>query len=127
MSLLIVVENDNQCMLEAVRDCNTTKEEFERNLKALRDKASSSVKDLLKEHDVDVILGPCDSRTGSVGSAAGFPTANLPLGFADFNGRGFGLHMIAPEHHEHKMLEIMAAWQTTFPEAIRPPPLLVKS
>jgi amidase len=114
-------------MLEAVRDCTTTKEEFERNMNALRDKASGSVRSLLKEYDVDVIVGPCDSRTGSVGSASGFPVANLPLGFAHFNGRGFGLHMIAPENQEAKMLQIMAAWEASFPENVRPPPLLVES
>lgn len=114
-------------MLEAVRDCTTTKEEFERNLKALRDKAASIVTQLLEVYDVDVIVGPSDSRTGSIGSAAGFPTANLPLGFAHFNGRGFGIHMIAPRNEEAKMLQIMAAWEATFPEGISPPPLLLES
>jgi len=114
-------------MLEAARDNTMTREVFERNLKALRDKASGNVIDLLKKYDVDVVLGPSDSRTGSVGAAAGFPVANLPLGFAQFNGRGFALHMIAPEKQESKMLQIMAAWEATFPENVRPPPLLVES
>jgi amidase len=96
-------------------------------LKALREKASAGVRSLLEEYDIDVIIGPGDSRTGSVGSAADFPVANLPLGFANFNGRGFGLHMIAPKYQEAKMLQIMAAWEKTFPENVRPPPLLLNS
>jgi amidase len=32
------------------------------------------------------------------------PVGNLPLGFADFNGREFSLHMVAPENPEAKML-----------------------
>lgn len=114
-------------MLEAVRDCTTTKDKFDRNLKALRDKAAESVLRLLEEYDVDVVVGPGDSRTGSVGSASDFPVANLPLGFANFNGRGISLHMIAPKYQEAKMLQIMAAWEATFPENVRPPPLLVES
>jgi amidase len=94
-------------------------------MEALREFASSKVKGLLHEHDLDVILGPCDSRTGSVGSASGFPVGNLPLGFAEFNGRPFALHMLALENQEAKMLRIMAAWEGTFPENVRPPPLLV--
>jgi amidase len=117
---------DNQKLFEAARDCTTTQEEHDRNLKALREKASGSVQSLLEEYDVDVIVGPGDSRTGSVGAASDFPVANLPLGFADFNGRGFGLHMIAPKYHEAKMLRVMAAWEATFPDYVRPPPLLLE-
>ncbi|MCJ1313408.1 hypothetical protein MMC25_007086 [Agyrium rufum] len=95
--------------LEGGRDCTTTKAEFERNLKAFREMASRIVKNLLKEYEADVIIGPCDSRTGSVGSSSDFSVANLPLGFADFDGRGFGLHMLAPKVEEAKMLPIMAA------------------
>ncbi|KIX07669.1 uncharacterized protein Z518_02323 [Rhinocladiella mackenziei CBS 650.93] len=118
--------NDNQWFLETARDDSTTKEVFDRNFKALRDFASGTMKSLLKEYDIDVVLGPCDSRTGSVGTASGFPVASLPLGFADFNGRGFSLHMLAPENEEAKMLHVMAAWQATFPEGVRPPPILIE-
>jgi len=125
--LTYVTGKNNQKLLEAVRDCKTTDEEYERNLKALRDTASSSVSNLMKEYDVDVIVGPCDSLTGSVGSASGFPTANLPLGFAGFNGRAFSLHMIAQPAQEQLLLQVMAAWEATFPENVRPPPQLVES
>lgn len=88
--------NDNQMSLEAARGTTITEEEFDRNFKSLRDKAAGNIRSLLRDYDVDAILGPCDSRTGSMGSAPGFPVANLPLGFAHFNGRPFSLHMIAP-------------------------------
>jgi amidase len=121
------IGNDNQKILESARDTNMTQDIFDRNFKALRDTASKSVLDLLKEYDLDVIIGPADSRTASVGAASGFPVANLPLGFADFNGRAFALHMIAPDRHEAKMLQIMAAWEATFPNNVRPSPLLLES
>lgn len=112
-------------MLEMARDGNMTQEVFDRNFNALRERASSHVRSLLEAHDIDVVLGPCDSRTGSVGSASGFPVANLPLGFADHNGRAFSLHMIAPSGQEAKLLQIMSAWEATFPGNVKPPPLLL--
>jgi amidase len=74
------------------------------------------------DYEVDVNLGPGDSRTASMASAAGFPSANLPLGLADFNDRGFGLHMIARPDEEKIMLVVMEAWEVTFPNSIHPPP-----
>ncbi|KAK4236509.1 amidase signature enzyme [Achaetomium macrosporum] len=117
--------NDNQKALETSRDRNMTQETYDRNVKALRDFAASNVRSLLKQHDVDAILGPCDSRTGSVGAAAEYPVGNLPLGFADFNGPPFSLHMIAPANEEAKMLQIISAWEATFPDNVKPPPQLV--
>jgi amidase len=123
--LLIFKGNDDQKLLEAARDCLTSREEYNRNLKALREKGSSSIQSVLFEYDVDVIVGPCDSFAGMAGAASDFPVANLPLGFADFNGRGFSLHMLAPKYEEAKMFRIMAAWEATFPDNVRPPPALL--
>lgn len=80
---------------------------------------------MMNGYEVDVILGPCDSRTASVGAAAGFPVGNLPLGYAFFNGRPFSLHVIAPPDEEGKIFQVMSAWEATFPENVRPPPQLV--
>ena len=80
--------------------------------------------EFLEKYDVDVIAGPCDSRFASVGSAAGVPVGNLPLGFAHFNGRPFSLHVLAPKDEDVRILRVMSAWEATFPENVRPPPLL---
>jgi amidase len=34
--------------------------------------------------------------------------------------------MIAPAHEEAKMLQIMSAWEATFPENVKPPPQMVE-
>ncbi|KAH7141536.1 hypothetical protein B0J13DRAFT_585866 [Dactylonectria estremocensis] len=60
----------------------------------------------LEEDKVDVVLGPCDSRTASVGAAAGFPVGNLPLGFAFFNGRPFSLHVTTPANEEEGIYKL---------------------
>ncbi|KAK5073312.1 hypothetical protein LTR24_010359 [Lithohypha guttulata] len=73
---------------------------------------------------VDVIMAPSDSRLVSVASAAGCPVANVPLGFARFNGRAHGLNVIARPRDERALLQVMLAWQGTFPEALAPPPMM---
>lgn len=107
--------------LEAGRDSLSQK----MSTKAFRDKASGNVCSLLKEYDVDAILGSCDSRTGSVGAAAGFPNPNLPLGFGHLNGQPFSLHVSIFTNEEAKM-QILSAWDATFPENVRLPSLLVE-
>ncbi len=64
--LLIIPGNDNQWFLETARDATTTKEVFDRNFNALRAFVSTIMKSLFEKYDIDVVLGPCDSRTGSV-------------------------------------------------------------
>jgi amidase len=98
-----------------------TQDEYDRNSQILRDVARDTVEKVLKDCAVDVILAPCDSRLNSVAAAAGYPLGNLPLGYADFNGRGFSLHAIAPAGAEGEILRVMSAWEATFPENVRPP------
>ncbi|KAI0110866.1 hypothetical protein GGR51DRAFT_81205 [Nemania sp. FL0031] len=119
--------DNNQRGLERMRDSKMTEEQYDRNAKALQGAARGAVHRMLDNYDVDVILGPCDSRFDSVATAAGYPLGNLPLGYADFNGRGFSLHMIAPAGEEAKMFQVMSAWEATFPENVRPPRALIKS
>lgn len=69
-------------------------------------------------------MAPSDSWLVSVASAAGCPVANVPLGFARFNGRAHCLNVIARPRDEHALLQVMMAWQRTFPEALAPPPMM---
>ena len=48
----------------------------------------------------------------------------MPLGFADFNGRAFGVQVLAKTGEEDKILPVMSAWEATVPKG-RQPPLLV--
>ena len=102
-----------------------TDEEYDVGLKLMRDTASNSIDATFAEHEVDVILGPADARMASIAAAAGYPVASVPLGFADFNGRAFGMNIIAGRGQEGIILQVMSAWEATFPEARKPPPLLI--
>lgn len=107
-----------------MRDYTITAEEYTRNATAIRAAARDAVRQVLEDYDVDVNFAPYDSRMNSIGAAAGYPVGNFPLGYADFNGRGFSLHTIAPAGEEAKIFQVMSAWEATFPENVRPPRIL---
>ena len=98
-------------------------ERYKRGLESTRSRTSTSIQKSLDENRIDVIMGPADARMASVAAAAGYPVATVPLGFADFNGRAFGMNVIAPAGQEHEIFRVMSAWETTFGPR-EPPPLL---
>ncbi|RSL88059.1 hypothetical protein CEP51_001899 [Fusarium floridanum] len=77
----------------------------------------------LKDYEVDVIVGTPTGRMITVAALAGYPIGSLPLGYARFNGRPFGLAVIAPANAETLALSVMSAWEATFPQR-KPPPQL---
>lgn len=72
-----------------------------------------------------VIMGFGNGLLPSFCAAAGCPIGTVPLGYADFNGRAFGMHIIASPGCESTIFEIMSAWESTFPEARKAPRLLI--
>lgn len=74
---------------------------------------------------MDLILGPADCRMAIVAAVAGYSVGNLPLGLANFNGRAFGMRVVASADEEGKIIQLMSAWEKTFPEARVPPSQLV--
>lgn len=73
--------------------------------------AIKAIDKTLTDHKIDVILGPADARMASLAAVAGYgyPVASVPLGFADFNGRAFGMNIIARAGEEGKILGEPAA------------------
>ena len=102
-----------------------THENYERGLKTTRNHTRNAIQKSLEVNDIDVIMGPADARIASVAAAAGYPVATVPLGFADFNGRAFGMNLIAGENKEGALLQVMSAWEKTF--GPREPPNLPPS
>lgn len=91
----------------------------------MRDTARENIETVLSENKIDIILAPGDARMASIASIAGYPHGAVPLGFAEFNGRAFGLNVLARAGEEGKILAFMSAWEATFPHARQPPPILV--
>ena len=95
---------------------------------------------ILKEYDIDVIIGPAESSMTDIASASGqqesliilqhayelthatgYPIASLPLGYLDFNGRPFAMAALVSGHQEATLVKVQSAWEATFPPR-RPPP-----
>ncbi|KAL8854605.1 MAG: hypothetical protein Q9221_000640 [Calogaya cf. arnoldii] len=117
-------EHPNQEILIGALKSNMTDQQCKERLAITRHRAVSAIKKSLAENEIDLILGPADSRIANVAAAAGFPVAAVPLGLADLNGRAFGMLLISPENTEAKIFEVMSAWEATL-EPREPPPMLV--
>jgi amidase len=117
--------NNNVDAIKAASESILTKEEFERNERVLRKTAHDHLLEILDESDADVIVGPGDSEINMIAAYAGWTVGSVPAGFADFNGRPWSLHVLAPPGEEGRIFRVMAAWEATFPQNVQPPPKLV--
>ena len=100
-------------------------EQYDVGLKHFRESMRDSVEKLLKETGTDVIMASGESLLPTVAAVTGYPIGSVPLGYSTYNGRPFGLEIMARNGEEEKMFEMMSAWEATFPGARQPPPLLV--
>ena len=104
-------------------------DEREKKLQICRQWAAiEGVDKVIKEHNVDVIVGPCDSFFAGVGVAARaylrsaspsvankfteYPLASIPLSYVESSGRPYGLHVIVKAHEEGKIVSFMSAWES---------------
>lgn len=85
-----------------------------------------SIEKCLAESKADVIMASGESLLTSIAAVAGYPIASVPLGFSTLNGRPSGMEIMARNGDEEKIFEVMSAWEVTFPDGRRPPPLLAK-
>ncbi|KAM0335643.1 hypothetical protein ACHAQA_000692 [Verticillium albo-atrum] len=79
---------------------------------------------ILREYNIDVIIGPAESPMSSIAAASGYPIASMPLGYLDFNGRPFGMAALASANQEAVLIKVQIS-PTPIPtnELIKPPPL----
>jgi len=82
--------------------------------------ATDGVDRVLKEHDVDIIIGPADSRLPDVLALARYPAVTLPLSYLHWNGRPFGLLACSTKYQEQLLLNVAACWERTFPSRKAP-------
>ena len=120
-------DHPNQDVIKKAIDDDMSEKHYQESLNELRSRTQENIDRCLSETGSHVIIGPADSLLVSLAAAAGYPVASVPLGFADFNGRPFGMHIIARAHEEGRIFQVMSAWHATFPDAWMPPPLLVST
>ncbi|KAL6824616.1 amidase signature enzyme [Trichoderma sp. SZMC 28015] len=80
---------------------------------------------IFEETAAEVLIGPLDGRIVTIAAAAGYPAGVAPLGYADnYNGRAYGVVIVAKARDEGKILQAMSAWEETMPRRIPPPQLV---
>ncbi|KAM6525857.1 hypothetical protein FALCPG4_011392 [Fusarium falciforme] len=114
---------DQQLLLET-EDLKLSSEDYDKHLSHLRKVARQEGLDyIFQKYEVDVIIGSSDTPITAFASGSGYPVGSVPLGYLDFNGRPFGLAVLAAKNQEAKILKFMSAWEATFGPR-KPPPML---
>ncbi|KAJ3464919.1 hypothetical protein MRS44_005577 [Fusarium solani] len=115
--------DDQQILLET-EDLELSSEDYDKHLSHLRKVARQEGLDyIFQKYEVDVIIGSSDTPITAFASGSGYPVGSVPLGYLDFNGRPFGLAVLAAKNQEAKILKFMSAWEATFGPR-KPPPML---
>lgn len=91
-------------MLENGLKNNTTDEEYHRSLDYLRRSVRETMEKLWAETGTDVIMASGESNLTTTAAAAGYPIASVPLGFSTFNGRPYGLEIVARNGAEDSLM-----------------------
>ncbi|KAK1753888.1 Glutamyl-tRNA amidotransferase subunit A, mitochondrial [Echria macrotheca] len=106
--------NSQADLIQALEDSNTV--DYVLSLKTrLRREAKERLDRVFANEGVNLIAAPSDSPLCIHAAAAGYPVATVPLGQLRYNGRPFGLCLLAKEHEEASILQFMAAYEKAVP------------
>ncbi|KAH0837170.1 hypothetical protein AYO21_04628 [Fonsecaea monophora] len=101
-------------LLRAYRQ-SLTEEEYDAHWNHLRQVARDrGIDHILDTYQVDVIMAPADSLLISYAACSGYPIATLPLSYLSYNGRPFGLSVLARANQEAVLIKVQSAWEATF-------------
>ncbi|KAL6824617.1 amidase signature domain-containing protein [Trichoderma sp. SZMC 28015] len=115
---------DNQDQLQNAATMTMSDEEHDFLLEHVRKVGRDiGIDKTLKEYDVDLVIAPADSPVNLLVSAAGYPSATMPLSYLEYNGRPIGLVAFTTAGGEGMLLNFLRAYGNTFPKR-RPPSLL---
>lgn len=78
--------------------------------------ATTGINKALDEYNLQAIIAPTDCPISSLASSAGYPIATVPLGRRNTNGRPFGASIMTRAGDEGTLVQIMSAWEATFPK-----------
>ncbi|PTB63049.1 amidase [Trichoderma citrinoviride] len=97
--------------LEKTLTYNDEPEKVEVLRKGLRSVARQIIDTAFDAQDVNLLVAPGDSSLCIHAAAAGYPIATAPIGQLRYNGRPFGLCILARENEEELLLRFMAAYE----------------
>ncbi|KAI0468028.1 amidase signature enzyme [Xylaria cf. heliscus] len=102
--------------------CNDAANDIAKLKQELRSQGRKILDDAFDSEDVNIIAAPGDSPLCVYAAVAGYPIAAVPLGQLSYNGRPFGICLVAQENEEKLLLRFMSAFELLFPP--RPVPSL---
>ncbi|RFU80727.1 amidase [Trichoderma arundinaceum] len=108
--------------LEKTLTYNDGPDKTEALKKAFRNVAQQIVDTAFDTQGVNLIVAPGDSSLCIHAAAAGYPIATAPIGKLQYNGRPFGLCVLARANEEESLLRFLAAYEKV--AAPRPVPNL---
>ncbi|KAL2064596.1 hypothetical protein VTL71DRAFT_3733 [Oculimacula yallundae] len=111
----------NQDQLVAAAEFDMSEHEHDSLLRhARRVSRDLGIDKTLRDYEVDVIIAPADSCFNLLVSAAGYPSATMPLSYLAYNGRPIGLAVFSTADQERLLLQVLSAWEAISPQR-RPP------
>ncbi|KAI6080632.1 amidase signature enzyme [Hypoxylon rubiginosum] len=116
-------EAPDQSWLEKAIGDRPSEEAYQKAVEHMARVGKGGIDKVMKEHQLDVVIGPMDSPMCSLSCASGYPIANVPLGRYHLKGelsRPFGLGVIAGAGQESTLIRFMSAFEAIFP--LRPIP-----
>lgn len=129
-----------QEFLENAQQNHTSEAEIEALIQQMRHIGRVEGLDkVFADYNINVLLGPADGAMTTFAAAAGlyhsapawptlrltvpgYPIASLPFGYVDSIGRPFGLAAIAPGDGDALLIQLMSAWEASFPRRKLPLP-----
>ncbi|OBT62904.1 hypothetical protein VE03_07904 [Pseudogymnoascus sp. 23342-1-I1] len=121
-------DQPSQHLLEEALHTPISPEEYAETSDFVRATAKGAFESIFKEHDVDLVISMLQCRVGTMSAASGYPHGTVPLGYADnYNGRGYGLSIIARDGEEGKIIRFMSAWDASHPDLRHVPAQLVEA
>ncbi|KAJ5928417.1 amidase signature enzyme [Penicillium verhagenii] len=102
-----VEQND----LEGAMNANESKTHIDQLKNDLRKAARDILDACFEREKINVLAAPGDSSLCVHASAAGYPVATVPVGQLRYNGRPFGLCLVARAGEESTLLRFMEAYE----------------
>ncbi|EGR47116.1 amidase [Trichoderma reesei QM6a] len=97
--------------LEKTLTYNDEPEKLEALRKDVRSAAQAIIHTAFNSQGVNLLVAPGDSSLCIHAAAAGYPIATAPIGQLRYNGRPFGLCVLARANEEELLLRFMAAYE----------------
>ncbi|KAF2108353.1 amidase signature domain-containing protein [Lophiotrema nucula] len=116
---------DQLNLIQAHNDTTTPEELDDARKVVLKSARDEGLIKILDDLGLHAIAAPTDSPISTLAALAGCPSASVPLGYLEPSGRPFGLSFIAHPFREDTLLQLLGAFEATFPKR-RLPPLLYR-